>query len=66
MMPKKRKPKQKTFCPGCQLPKPGYVEKVCENCQGNHEQALPQVHVLIMDGRTLNLGGKIKRRPGCQ
>lgn len=41
MMPKKRKPKQKTFCPGCQLPKPGYVEKVCENCQGNHEQALP-------------------------
>lgn len=66
MMPKKRKPKQKTFCPGCQLPKPGYVEKVCENCQGNHEQALPQVHVLIMDGRTLNLGGKIPRKRGCE
>ena len=62
----KRKPKQKTWCPGCQLPKEGYIEKVCDNCRGNHEQALPQAHVRLFDGRTLNLGGKIARRPVCQ
>ena len=57
--------KKKTYCPDCQEPRPDRVARICESCAPFHRQAFQQDQVRLIDGRTLSLGGKVRRHSGC-
>lgn len=65
-MGRPRKVKRKTFCPDCQEPQPDRVARICDACAPFHRQAFQQDRVRLIDGRTLSLGGKVRRHLGCE